>query len=86
MCSQMSAQTNAACENRRVFLLPTTWTVFQNDDPNHLGLRCNAFPEHQMALIPSGCVPFSPPTSVQGRAHLVMPPTQNMDYPLLRWP
>ena len=28
------------------------------DDPNHLGLRCNALPEHQMALITSGCVPL----------------------------
>ena len=29
------------------------------DDPNHLGLRCNTLPEPQMALITSGCVPFS---------------------------
>ena len=36
-----------------------TWTVLQNDDPNHLGLRCNAFPGHHMALITPGCVPFS---------------------------
>ena len=28
------------------------------DDPNHLGMRCIALPEHQMALITSGCVPF----------------------------
>ena len=21
---------------------PTTWTILQNDDPNHLGMRCNA--------------------------------------------
>ena len=35
-----------------------TWTVLQNDGPNHLGLRCNALPAHQMALITSGCVPF----------------------------
>ena len=35
--------------------LTTTWTVLQHDDPNHLGLRCNALPEHQMALITSGC-------------------------------
>ena len=33
-----------------------TWTILQNDDSNHLGLRCNAFPEHQMALITSGCL------------------------------
>ena len=35
----------------------TTWTVLQNDNPNHLGLRCNALPEHQMALITSDCAP-----------------------------
>ena len=39
-----------------------TPTVLPNDDPNHLGLRCNALPEHQMALITSGCLPFSRPT------------------------
>ena len=27
-------------------------------EPEHLGLRCNALPEHQTALIISGCVPF----------------------------
>ena len=36
----------------------TTWTALQNDDPNHLELRFNALPEHQMALVTSGCVPF----------------------------
>ena len=35
----------------------TIWTILQNDDPDHLGLRCNAFPAHQMARITSGCVP-----------------------------
>ena len=40
---------------------PTTWTTLQNMTPNHLGLRCNALPEHQMALITSGCAPFSWP-------------------------
>ena len=30
-----------------------TWTILQNDDPNHIGLRCNAIHEHQMALITS---------------------------------
>ena len=25
----------------------TTWTILQDDGPNHLGLRCNAFPGHQ---------------------------------------
>ena len=33
----------------------TTWTILQNDDPNHLGLWYNALPEHQTALIASGC-------------------------------
>ena len=40
---------------------PTTWTIIQNDDPNHLGMRCNGFHEHQMALITSGCVPSRRP-------------------------
>ena len=38
----------------------TTWTILQNDDANNLALRCNAFHEHQMALITSGCVPSRP--------------------------
>ena len=36
---------------------PTTWTVLQKDGSDHLGLWYNALPEHQMALITSGCVP-----------------------------
>ena len=36
----------------------TARTNLQNDDPNHLGLRCNALPEHQMALITSGLCAF----------------------------
>ena len=48
----------AAAESRSRCGDLTTWTVLQNDDPNHLGLRCNAFPGRQMALITSGCVPF----------------------------
>ena len=28
----------------------TACTTLQNDDPNHLGLRCNVLPGHQMAL------------------------------------
>ena len=36
----------------------TTWTILPKDGPDHLGLRCNAFPEQQMALlITSNCVP-----------------------------
>ena len=34
---------------------PATWIVLQHDGPNHLGLRCNASLEHQMALITSDC-------------------------------
>ena len=37
---------------------PTTRTILQNDDRNHLGLQCNALHEYQMAVITSGCVPF----------------------------
>ena len=37
---------------------PTTWTIIQQDGPNHLGLWCNMLPEYQMAAITSGCVPF----------------------------
>ena len=37
---------------------PTTWTILRHDGPNHLGLRYNVLPAHQMALIASGCVPF----------------------------
>ena len=40
---------------------PTTWTILRHDGPNHLGLLYNVLPAHQMALIISGCVPFSPP-------------------------
>ena len=41
----------------------TTWTIVQQNGPDHLGLWCNALPEHQMALITSGCVPFRSPTA-----------------------
>ena len=34
---------------------PTTWTTTRHDGPNHLGLWCDALPEHQMALITSDC-------------------------------
>ena len=37
---------------------PTTWTVLQQDGPNHLGLWHSLLPEHQLALITSGCVPL----------------------------
>ena len=44
------------------------WTVLQNDGPNHLGLRCNALPAHQMARITSGCVPFRRPSCTRRRS------------------
>ena len=62
---------------------PTTWTVLQQDGPNHLGLRYNAMPDHQMALITSGCVPFSGSTR-STRPSGVCP--HNMDCPPTRWP
>ena len=37
--------------------LPHNMDYPQKDDPNQLGMRCNALPAHQMALITSGCVP-----------------------------
>ena len=36
---------------------PTSWIALQNDGPNHLGVRCKALLERQMAWITSGCVP-----------------------------
>ena len=32
---------------------PLTCTITRHDGPNHLGLSCDALPEHQMALITS---------------------------------
>ena len=40
---------------------PTTWTIFQQNGPNHLGLWYNVLPGHQTALTTSGCVPRSRP-------------------------
>ena len=35
-----------------------SWTIPQDDGPNHLGLRCDARPAHRMAPITSGlCAP-----------------------------
>ena len=45
----------------------TTWTILQNDDPNHLGMRCNALPGHQMALITSVCAPSVVGSRAPGR-------------------
>ena len=37
---------------------PQTWTVLRLDGPDHHGSRCDALPEHRMALITSDCAPF----------------------------
>ena len=48
---------------------PTTMTALQKDGPNHLGLRHNVLPAHQMALTTSGCVcPSAPRQSISGLA------------------
>ena len=36
---------------------PIAWTITRHEGPNHLGLWCDALPEHQMALITSDCAP-----------------------------
>ena len=41
------------------------WAIIQRDGPNHLGLRYNALPGHQMALIASGCA-GPPGTTIAG--------------------
>ena len=44
------------CETRaRPKVRLTAWAALQHDGSSHLGLRCNAFHHHQMALITSGC-------------------------------
>ena len=49
-------------------LVAVPWTILQNYGPNHLGLRYNALPEHQMALITSVCVPaVAPCPPLKGR-------------------
>ena len=47
-----------------------TWTILQQDGPYHLGLWYNARPEHKMALITSGSVPFRTPSSLTERRAL----------------
>ena len=39
------------------------WTILQKDGPTYLGLWHNVLPEHQMALITSGCAPSRMSTS-----------------------
>ena len=38
---------------------PARWTILQQDGPDHLGFWYKALPEHQVALIASGCVAYS---------------------------
>ena len=56
------AETKEAQKQAKVMLAaqvrdPATWTTLQKHGPSHLGLRCNALPEHQMALITSDGAP-----------------------------
>ena len=56
--------------------VPTPWTILQQDGRNHLGLRYNFLPEHQIALITSGCVPCSSAIPVRsGRPAATTPST-----------
>ena len=32
--------------------------MIRHDGPNHIGLKCDALPEHQILLITSGCAPL----------------------------
>ena len=45
---------------------PTTWTILEQDGPNHLDCDAMRLREHQMALITSDCVPFRAPGSKSG--------------------
>ena len=53
-----STSQGSPCRNSRRCGHLTTWTVLQQDGPNHLGLLYNVLPGHQMALITSDCAPF----------------------------
>ena len=56
---ELPATAAAANTGRTVPGPSQPWTTRRDDGPDHLGLRCSAFPQHQMALITSGCcVPF----------------------------
>ena len=48
---------------------PYRWTILQRDGPNHLGLRHNALPAHQMALITSDCAPSRLVRPIDYQAH-----------------
>ena len=47
---------------------PTTWTILEQDGPNHLGLWYNALPEYQTALTTSDCAPLQ-----DGQIYIVKP-------------
>ena len=47
---------------RRLVRDPTAWSTHPTFDPNHLGMRCNALPAHQMAPITSGCATLQTPS------------------------
>ena len=54
---QIYLRENLGCGRPAQSYARTTCTILRHDGPNHLGLRGNALPEHQMALLTSGCVP-----------------------------
>ena len=60
-CADVGAASNRAgswgFDTETQVRAPITWTILQNDGPDHLGLRCGALTEHQMALITSDCAP-----------------------------
>ena len=59
---------------------PTTWTILQQNGPNHLGLWYNVLPEHQIALITHDCVPVGPHHLCRHQAGLM--DTQGLQAPL----
>ena len=71
---------------------PTTWTVLQQDGPNHLGLWHNVLSEHQMALITSdyACGPVldgaGPHGPTSNRMALITSDCGTMCSPSIKWP
>ena len=66
---------------------PTTWTILQQDGPNHFRLWYNVLPEHKIALITPGPVPFRPSGSLaarsMGEARMYAP--QSEDFTTYAW-
>ena len=60
LCGMRASALKAAAAGEGCGPPTTAWTILQHDGPHHLGLRCNAFSEHQLALITSGCVTTRP--------------------------